>query len=485
MGNSEGQYKMTDQERRSASSAFDRSQNKVLTEQGLDIFLIKNFEDIKLTALAAYDVLMVDYYNPTRVNELLNDIRSSAYEEIYLKPVFLLVYDREVHPIDIALSDGNLEEPSIDTHFSHLEQILKRTDEVLKITSDFKGRKILLKLLRFLYTRGSTLKPIPEKNSLLGYSFPFLDANIKEYDYQEVLDLLEAGVDRGFIEPDFVDVAHLCSNCLSGFINYRETCPKCGSRKHESQHTIHHFVCGYVGPESDYKEHDRLVCPKCDRQLRHIGVDYDKPSLVSECDNGHIFQEAVMKTFCFNCHQEEELGSLIDYVINDYTLTASGADAAISGTTKKKKEVEELEGYVSLSVFKTFLKVEIQRQKALNKTSNITYMNLLMSPGTLKQHQDDYEGFSADVARIFKDQLKATEIVSFLNDDIFLIMTPEATVEETKERFLEIKKHLLHYIKNNLEGNEDDNIVVETFDLDLDSEADSILNNINQKVKIF
>lgn len=467
------------------AKVFDRSKNSVINEHGLDVLVVKNFEDTKIPSLVAYDVIVIDYYNPSRASELLRAIRSSPYEEVYLKAVFVVSYGREVDPIDEGLADGILEEPKLASYISKIEWILKTTEEIQAVSSDFTGRKILLKLIRFLYSRQTNLKPVPSSKSIMGYSFPFLDVNIQQKDYQEVLDILSVGLERGLLDEDFIDYTHLCSNCLSGFINYRETCPKCGTRKHVSQNTIHHFVCGYVGPESDFQEKDSLKCPKCDRRLRHIGVDYDKPSLVSECENGHIFQDPVMKTFCFNCHEEADLQDLVDYPINEYSLSASGANVAVSGSVKQKKKVEELEGFVSLSVFKTFLKVEVQRQKVLQKTGSVTYMNLMLSPETLKKHQNDYSIFSHDLAQLVKNQLKPTEIVSFLNDDVFLVLTPESDSEQTSARFQEIRDTLLRMIKNNLGGGDKDRIFFETFEMELTDEADSILEKINQEINIF
>ena len=465
--------------------AFDRSKNSVFHEHGLDVLVVKNYEDTKIPSLAAYDVILLDYYNSQRASELLRLIRSSVYEEIYLKPVFILAYGKEVDACDEGLADGVLEELTISHHLSSVEKIVKSIEEISGITTDFTGRKILLKLLRFLYSRDVNLVPVATRNSLTGYSLPFLDANIQQFEYQEVIDLLSTAIERGYLTAEFLDYTHLCNNCLSGFINYRETCPKCGSRKHVSQHTIHHFVCGYVGPESDFHKKNQLVCPKCDRQLRHIGVDYDKPSLVSECENGHVFQEPHMKTFCYNCHQEAELNEIFEYAINEYSLTASGAHVAVSGSAKKKKEVEDLEGFVSLNVFKTFLKMEVQRQKALQKTSSVTYMNLMLAPATLKNHQDDYAGFSHELAMLVKNQLNPTEIVSFLNDDVFLILTPESTAEDTMRRFEAIKDSVLGVILNQFGGSPNDKIFFETFEIEPSAAADSILDKINGKINIF
>lgn len=467
------------------NEVFDRSRNEVLKERGLDLLLIKNYDIVKIPTLAAYDLVVIDYYDEDACLHLLQEIRSSVYEEIYLKPVFILAYESKVSPVHEALADGILRDRSLGSHYVAIEHIIKANEKVLEVDSDFKGRKILLRLIRLLYTRDASLEPVATVRSHMGYSYPFLDAHIAKKDYQEVLDIMEAGVSRGFLSTDFVDIAHLCSQCLSGFINYRETCPKCGSRNHESQHTIHHFVCGFVGPESDFFQDQKMVCPKCDRQLRHIGVDYDKPSLISECENGHVFQEADMKTFCFNCQDENELSNLIDYRLHQFALTASGANVAISGADKKKRKQKDLEGFVSLSVFKTFLRIEMERQKSYKNKGTLTYINLVLSPTTLKKHQDDFDELGYEIAKVVKSQLKSTEIVSFINEDVFLIISPETPKENASERYTALKNKLLSYIVNNLNGSEADKIFVESFEMDDNDEKTSLLTRVNEKINIF
>ena len=275
-----------------------RESNYVINEFDKDILVIRNYDDVKIQTLIAYDVVLLDYFNPKKASEMLSDIRSSVYEEVYLKPVMLSTHGNTINLVDEEMADGVLTGNSIESVLDIVEGITKRVDEVLNVSSDFKGRKMMLKVIRFLYSRNRALKPIPTPKSHMGFAFPFLDANIQVEEYQELIDLLDSAEERGLMQIDFQDNVHLCHNCNSGFINYRETCSKCDTHKFKTQHTIHHFVCGYVGPESDYVSGNKLECPKCDRQLRHIGVDYDKPSLVMECENGHIFQETEMKTFC-------------------------------------------------------------------------------------------------------------------------------------------------------------------------------------------
>ncbi|MHA7102890.1 TackOD1 domain-containing metal-binding protein [Roseivirga pacifica] len=466
-------------------AAFDRSKNTVLNENGLDVLLVRNFDDLRVPTLAAYDAIILQYQDVERVYELLKAVRSSSFEEIYLKPCFILAYEAHVDPVVEQLSDGVLTEPSILSHFAKTENILEAMAEIADVKTDFTGRKLLLKLMRYLYSRQSPLVPVPSKRSHTGYAFPFLEANVKNYEYEEIFHLLEAGVQRGFLSEDFVDVMHLCSNCNSGFINYREVCPKCNTRKLTAQNTIHHFVCGNVGPESDYKENGKLVCPKCDRQLRHIGVDYDKPSLVVECENGHIFQEPNMETFCFNCHSVGQIEDIVEQPANEYHLTASGAETALSGKAKVKEEKKLADGFVSLPVFRTFLKLEIERLKLNDIHTTVSYISLLLSPATLKKHEDNYEDFRNDLGTLLVEQLKPSEIATMLDDDVFLVISPEGEEEPTKQRFKEICERITGVLVNSLDGNKADRVAYGSFEVEADNESDSVMMQINEKLKVF
>lgn len=317
----------------------------------------------------------------------------------------------------------------------------------------------------------------------MGYSYPFLDANSHSHDYQENIELLKASVDRGFLTPHFEDVVHLCSNCGSGFINYRDVCPKCQTKKHFSEYSIHHFVCGYVGPESDFHRKEVLVCPKCNKQLRHIGVDYDKPSSITECENGHVFQEPDVETFCFNCGEVNKLESIADYEVSTYELTATGVSKALSGTTKEESKIEELDGVVSFSVFKTLLKVEAQRQKLTKGSVSVSYISLLFTPKTIKAHLDNYEKFTHEIAALVRNVLLPSEVLTLANDDTFLVMTPEADVASTKTRLKDLSIQLKSVLQKQFETSEADRILVDSFEME-GSESHGILEQINDHINI-
>ncbi len=463
--------------------AFNREHNTVHSENGLDILFIRNYEAVRISALISYDVIILEYHDPSGAGDLLNKIRAASYEDVYLIPCFLLKLDAQVDPLHLALADGIVERVSIASHHSIVERIISVKNDYKAIKTDFVGRQVVLKLIRFLHSRDIRLKPVPSSNTLMGYSFPFLDANSHLHDYQENIEILKVSVDRGFLSPHFEDVVHLCSNCGSGFINYREVCPKCGTRKHFSEYSIHHFVCGYVGPESDFFQDKKLVCPKCNRQLRHIGVDYDKPSRISECENGHVFQEPEIETYCFNCGDTNKLESIIDYEINTYELTATGVSMALSGITKEESNIEEIDGVVSFSVFKTLLKVEAERRKLTKGSVSVSYISFLFTPKTIKAHLDSYDQFTHQIAALVRNLLQPTEVLTLANDDTFLVMSPEADMKETKKRLQELSSKLKSVLQKQFETTDNDRILVDSFEME-DKESVGILEQINEHINI-
>ena len=38
---------------------------------------------------------------------------------------------------------------------------------------------------------------------------------------------------------------------------------------------LHHYLCAYVGPWSEFRSDERLRCPKCNRRLSDDGHDWE------------------------------------------------------------------------------------------------------------------------------------------------------------------------------------------------------------------
>lgn len=80
-----------------------------------------------------------------------------------------------------------------------------------------------------------------------------------------------------------LDSVPTCPTCghSNFYINY--VCPFCQHRDLERATMIEHYNCGHTDFETSFTSGDRLVCPKCSRELKLIGTDYRKMDRVYHC----------------------------------------------------------------------------------------------------------------------------------------------------------------------------------------------------------
>ena len=142
----------------------------------------------------------------------------------------------------------------------------------------------------------------PEVNN--AYSYPIV-TEFFGISSGEGFNILHELYDEGVLSRTLFDKVGLCPTCNFHTLNFREVCPKCGDLDIEIESIYHHFSCGYVGPAADFKKalnQDEFVCPKCDKVLRHIGLDYEKPSDTFICRKcSFIFTEPAVDFKCFYC----------------------------------------------------------------------------------------------------------------------------------------------------------------------------------------
>jgi ribosomal protein L37AE/L43A len=82
-----------------------------------------------------------------------------------------------------------------------------------------------------------------------------------------------------------LDSVPTCPTCghSNFYINY--VCPFCQHRDLERATMIEHYNCGHTDFETSFTSGDRLVCPKCSRELKLIGTDYRKMDRVYHCSS--------------------------------------------------------------------------------------------------------------------------------------------------------------------------------------------------------
>ncbi|WP_230534179.1 TackOD1 domain-containing metal-binding protein [Microvirga roseola] len=175
-------------------------------------------------------------------------------------------------------------------------------------------------------TRDRSIEPRLNSTVADFVSYPLL-AGLKDQ-----RSLLEGLAGAKLLKRRFFERLHVCGECQSARAVPREVCPQCGSSDLSEDTLVHHYKCGYQAPKSTFVTNDRLACPKCDRQLRHYGVDYDTPGSVRVCQTcSAISAEPEISFLCIDC---SAMTRGIDVRTRDwfcYDLTPLAETAAAEG----------------------------------------------------------------------------------------------------------------------------------------------------------
>lgn len=314
----------------------------IIEKYGKKVLLLRHaIEQNSIPDPSLSDIWVVNHEDEILVSNFLHQIIRSEDLKIYLKPIYL---QKDFKPRYITkdlhlkyLSDGYIKELNFIDKIPFIEQINMFVEkyEHRRNVKDFEENEFLIqKTFDYFYTRKRTIKPVLSHKSLAGYSYRRLDANYfnsREASIYSQLILREAYL-KGLLSRHYMDTSHLCKKCSSGFLNYRETCPKCHRHDLKTRNIIHHFRCAYVGGEDDFIFNNKLFCPKCSTELKNIGVDYDKPGKIFKCKDAkclHEFQDAPVRVVCVDCETEQLTQELMVRKIYKYKITDLGIEKGL------------------------------------------------------------------------------------------------------------------------------------------------------------
>ncbi|MEH6453893.1 MAG: hypothetical protein V7782_12740, partial [Psychromonas sp.] len=196
------------------------------------------------------------------------------------------------------------------------------------------NHEISYKLLSYLWLHNEPLKvrSVPFAKHL--YDHPLLTVwGINEQDSFAWLTSLKR---KAWLDKDkLINRVRLCTQCLSGHLNYIDNCPQCASIDIEAQTSLHCFNCGHVAKQGDFKKSSVLSCPNCLHLLRHIGVDYDRPIENQHCNHcDSLFIEANVQVDCLHCSSHNSPNDLQVRNIYSYSLASLGASLARRGISQ-------------------------------------------------------------------------------------------------------------------------------------------------------
>ncbi len=231
---------------------------------------------------------------------------------------------------------------------------------------------------------------------------------------------------RGVLEAEqLIDRIRLCPHCHSGHLNYVEVCPSCSSIDIDSQSSIHCFTCGHVNDQQHFLRRGKLECPNCLTQLRHIGVDYDRPLENYICNScSHRFVEASTLSHCLSCGEKSKPEELVVCKIHQFKLGEAGEYIYQHGKSAQAPELS-IKGKVELSFFQNLLEW-VNRVALRHKEQHLLLGLHLPGLHTYREQHGDAKLFSFidQLTTRLSSLLRDTDICCQFKQDLLLILLP-------------------------------------------------------------
>lgn len=285
-----------------------------------------------------FDAVFILASSADEAKSILNTINPVTSHKCCYKP-FLVSKDLkgQLHEYDELIDcytydiDDSDALDTVDEIINHITDIGLQPDDHRFLS----GNLFFIRLFRYLISRRIYhLTPTLTGMSGMGYTIPLFELFHKQeaYKLSEYIMFNQSLLEKRYVRTiSFINRIYLCPQCLHSHLLYIENCPHCHSSAIKSEEVIHHFRCANISPEHTYNFGGQLRCPKCHHLLRHIGVDYDRPSVVYTCSNcENTFLQPRMTSVCTSCGNHTDVSDLTPYDITAFEITQEGREAIVS-----------------------------------------------------------------------------------------------------------------------------------------------------------
>ncbi|MFO8007740.1 MAG: response regulator [Candidatus Brocadiia bacterium] len=287
-------------------------------------------------------------------------------------------------------------------------------------------------LAAVLEQRLPTVQPRYDPDVPLGYAYPTVQEKL-ELDGSEALQLLEGLEAEGFLDARLADKVHLCPACGWHTLNFVEVCPRCRGIDIGLQQVIHHFSCAYVGPISEFRQGVDLVCPKCDEQLRHMGLDYEKPSDTYVCNEcRHVFTESEVEAHCLRCGHVTPAAEVRPTRVNAFTATRKADRAAQYGRLHGLDIHSVLFEDRSRTFRRDYLTFEIGREIYRARRYGTPLSLVLLSVEGIEEAAGEAASRLEAESEVFEavaEELRDLDVVSALQGGMAAVLLPETNLD--------------------------------------------------------
>lgn len=312
-----------------------------------------------------FDAVFISTIFPNDVELILKSINPITCNKASYKPFFA----------SIALQDKiGLNDEMIDAYINSIDDELEMTTyewvnnyrnqyRVPRETGAITNHNMLiLRIFRYFISRNHLiLEPKVMEKSAMGVAFPLAECLHRWglFHINEYFSWIELSVEKGTLAyRKSLYHLHVCPKCQHTHLIYQEVCPNCGSNNLDYEPVIHHFSCANISPEHTYMVGGQLICPKCHKTLRHIGIDYDRPASLYRCnDCEQTFLNADTTAQCAYCGTTVPVTQLFPRTIHSVEITQDGIVAFCQGLHSFSPYNDYFNNYMPIHAFENRLQL--------------------------------------------------------------------------------------------------------------------------------
>jgi len=192
----------------------------------------------------------------------------------------------------------------------------------------YKDHNVQLLISKFVSGELNKLNPVYDSKH--GYRYPVVDAIVGDPSASD--ELLQSLFEAGVLKRELYDKIVFCPSCNTANVSMHYCCPHCKSIDVRKSALIEHIQCGYIDTEEKFQKDDKLVCPRCRKELTKPDIDYHKAGVWCTCNEcGKSFDIAVPAHFCRDCRRNFTFEEALYKDVYFYSLTPEAIREATLG----------------------------------------------------------------------------------------------------------------------------------------------------------
>ncbi|MDA3962140.1 MAG: hypothetical protein PF961_15215 [Planctomycetota bacterium] len=354
--------------------------------------------------------------------------RSGLIREIS-RGLVLVSDGRSVIPADLRQNEGNsrvLARPfTIYTLGAAVEECLCTA---LAIQPDELAEDHLVNLMRRLtILRAKRISPVLDPQGTNVVRYPVIRDALGPLVAER--ELLEHLTSLGLVSRRLDQRGRCCPRCGSLHLIFHEACTQCGGIDYDRQTIIHHFTCGHADALNSFRSEGQLICPKCERELKRVGQDYDRLPEQMRCNScREVFEEPTVASKCMGCHWSGMPTDTEEQLIYGYELLPQADQVVMAGhlsATKLGELFRDLQGgLVTQQLFEFELERELTRFRRYDIVTTLLMVRILNLREVRERAPQRATEYAFDVHTALADLLRNLDLACVLAPDTMAILLP-------------------------------------------------------------